>query len=138
MKKLLKFCVLKIKYIVLIYVAIQLVLIFTQNITYKSDALYYYSLAEKCLQQNEFYPSTNNLNDDYIVSPFYINVIYLILKVNNSTVTISLFNLLITLLQIFILYQIANKLFSNDTAQLTILIYILYLNTLGFNASKLY
>jgi hypothetical protein len=131
MKKLLKFRVLKIKYIVLIYVVIQLVLIFTQNTPYKSDALYYYSLAERCLQQNEFYPSMYNLNDDYIVAPLYINVIFLILKVNNSKITISLFNLLITLLQIFILYQIANKLFSKDAARLTILIYILYLNTLG-------
>jgi len=131
MKKLLKFSLLKIKYIVLIYVAIQIVLIFTQNRTYKSDALYYYTLAEKCIQQNEFYPSTHNLNDDYIVAPLYINVIYLTLKVYNSTVTVSLLNLLITLLQIFVLYQITNKLFSKDTARLTILIYILYLNTLG-------
>ncbi len=80
MKKLINFTVLKIKYIVLIYVAIQLVLTFTENMSYKSDALYYYTLAEKCIQQNEFYPTTHNLKDDYIVAPLYINIIYLILK----------------------------------------------------------
>jgi hypothetical protein len=131
MKKLINFIVSKIKYIVLIYVAIQLVLIFTENIAYKSDALYYYTLAEKCVQQNEFYPSTHNLKDDYIVAPLYINVIYLILKVYNSTLTISLLNILITLSQIFVLYHITNKLFSKHTARLTILLYIFYLNTLG-------
>jgi hypothetical protein len=98
MKKLLKFCVLKIKYIVLIYIALQLVLIFTQNITYKSDALYYYSLAEKCLQQNEFYPYTYNLNDDYIIGIYR----YIKNPLNDKTINLILIYSLITIMIIMI------------------------------------
>ncbi len=131
MKKLIQFLTLKIKYIIIIYTAIQLTLIFTTEISYKSDALYYFNLAQTCIEHNEFYPSHQNINDDYIVAPLYINTIYILLNVYNSPVTISLLNLFIILLQILLFYKITSKLFSEKTAQLTILIYILYLNTLG-------
>jgi len=131
MKKLLEFIISKIKYIILLYVAIQLVLIFTQNINYRSDALYYFSLAEKSLLRNEFYPSTSNFNDDYLVAPFYINITILILKIYNTPIAISLFNLLIILFQMYVLYKIIKILFPETAARLTILIYIFYLSTLG-------
>ena len=92
MKKLIHLLTLKIKYIVIIYAAIQLVLIFTVNVDYNSDALYYYNLAQKCVAQNEFYPAQQNFYDDYIVAPLYINVIFLVLKIYNSTVAISFLN----------------------------------------------
>ncbi len=101
MKKLIHLLTLKIKYIVIIYIAIQLTLILTTEIAYNSDALYYYQLAQKCVEQNEFYPAPQNLYDDYIVAPLYINVIFLVLKIYNSTVAISLFNLIVILLQIY-------------------------------------
>jgi len=100
MKKLIDLLTLKIKYIIFFYIAIQLVLIFTSELSYKSDSLYYYNLAEKCLEKNEFYPSNQNINDDYIVAPLYINIIYMLLSVYNSPVIISILNLIIILLQI--------------------------------------
>ncbi len=131
MKKLIHLLTLKIKYIVIIYAAIQLVLIFTVNVDYNSDALYYYNLAQKCIDQNVFYPAQQNFYDDYIVAPLYINVIFLVLKIYNSTVAISFLNLILILLHIFVLYKITSTLFSENTARLTIILYILYLNTLG-------
>ena len=131
MKKLIQLLTLKIKYIVIIYTAIQLVLIFTVEADYKSDALYYYKLVQKCNEQNEFYPAQQNLYDDYIVAPLYINVTFLVLNIYNSTVAISLLNLIVILFQIFVLYKITLKLCSENAARLTILLYILYLNTLG-------
>ncbi len=131
MKKLIHLLTLKIKYIVIIYAAIQLVLIFTSEIAYNSDALYYYNLAQKCIDQNVFYPAQQNLNDDYIVAPLYINLTFLVLKSYNSTVAIGLFNLIVILLQIYVLYKITQKLFSEDVARITILLFILYLNTIG-------
>ena len=131
MKKLLKFFSSKIKYIVLLYVFIQFVLIFTHDIDYKSDALYYYTLAEKCLQHNEFYPSANNFYDDYLVAPLYIDITFLIIKIYNSPVAISLFNLLIILFQMFVIYKITLNLFSESAARIIVLLYILYLSTLG-------
>ena len=131
MKMLIQLLTLKIKYIILIYTVIQLVLLFFSDIQYKSDALFYFNLSQKCIDQNEFYPAQHNLYDDYLVAPLYINVIILILKIYNSTTAIGLFNLIVILLQIYVLYKITRQLFSDDVARFTILLYILYLNTLG-------
>lgn len=131
MKKIILFSTSKIKYILLIYALIQVVLIFTAKIEYRSDALYYYNLAQDCIKVNEFYPTKQHLFEDYLVAPLYINAIRILLTLYNSTITISLFNLLIILLQLYILYKIIVKIFSENTARLAILIYIIYLNTLG-------
>lgn len=131
MKKLIKFLTSKIKYIIVIYAFIQLVLILTLETNYKSDALYYYKLAQECIVQNEFYPAQQHLYEDYIVAPLYINVLIILLTIFNSTITISLFNLVVILLQIIFLYKITKRIFSEDIARLTILLFILYLNTIG-------
>jgi hypothetical protein len=131
MKKLIKFLASKIKYIIFIYVLVQIVLILTINTNYRSDALYYYKLAQESIEQNEFYPAKQHIYEDYIVAPFYINILIILLKIYNSTITISFFNLAIILLQILLLYKITVKLFSEEIARLTILLFILYLNTLG-------
>lgn len=131
MKKLIKFLASKIKYIIFIYVLIQIVLILNIDSHYRSDALYYYKLAQECIEQNEFYPARQHLYEDYIVAPLYINAIIIVLKIFNSTITLSLFNLVVILLQIMFLYKITMRLFSEDIARLTILLFILYLNTLG-------
>lgn len=52
MKKLIKFLASKIKYIILIYVLIQIVVILTINTNYRSDSLYYYGLAQECHAEN--------------------------------------------------------------------------------------
>jgi len=132
MKKLIEFLLSKIKYIILIYVLIQLVLIFATEITYNSDCQYYYQLAQDCIEQGEFYPAQNHLYEDYIFAPLYINVILVLLKIYNSHITISLFNFLIILVQILVLYKISLKVFSENVAALSVLLYIFYLNNLGF------
>jgi len=132
MKKLIEFLISKIKYIILIYVLIQLVLIFTTEITYNSDCQYYYQLAQDCIEQGEFYPAQNHLYEDYIFAPFYINVVIVLLKIYNSPLTISLFNFLIILAQIWVLHKIGVKVFSENVAALSVLLYIFYLNNLGF------
>ena len=131
MKKLIRFLTSKIKYIILIYGLIQLVLILTIRSEYKSDALYYYKLAQECVEQNEFYPAQQHLYEDYIVAPLYINMLIILLKIFNSTITLSFFNLCVILLQILVLYKITSKIFSERIAGLTILLLILYINTVG-------
>jgi hypothetical protein len=131
MKMTIQFLTSKIKYIVLIYVVIQLILILTIDISYKSDSLYYYKLAQECSVSNEYYPAKAHLYEDYIVAPLYINVLIILLKSYNSTILISFFNLATVLLTIFILFKITSQIFSIYAAQLTILLYILYLNTSG-------
>ena len=131
MKKLIKFLSSKIKYIILFYVLIQIVVILTIDTNYRSDANYYYKLAQESIEQNAFYPAQPHFYEDYIVAPLYINAIIILLKIFNSTITISLFNLIVILLQIIFLYKIMKQLFSESIARLTILLFIIYLNTLG-------
>ena len=133
MKKILQFFTSKIKYFILIYASIQLLLILTSDIYYTSDASYYYNLAQQCIDHNEYYPAKEHLYEDYIFAPLYINVTIIILKMSNSPLTISLFNLLIILVQILILYKIALKIFSDKIASISVLLYIFYLNTLGLS-----
>lgn len=131
MKMTIQFFTSKIKHIVLIYAVIQLILIFTTDISYKSDSLYYYNLAQDCIESNEFYPASAHIYEDYIVAPLYVNVLIIILMIYNSTTLISLFNLALVLLTILNLYKITLRIFSIDAARLTILCYIFYINTLG-------
>ncbi len=131
MKKLLNFLSSKIKYILLFYAFIQLTLIVTLETNYRSDSLYYYKLAQECIERAEFYPAKQHLNEDYIVAPLYINTLIIFLTIYNSTIIISLLNLVIILLQIMLLYKITKKIFPEDIARLTILLFILYINTLG-------
>lgn len=131
MKKLIHFLSLKIKYILLIYVVIQLILIFFTHINYRSDALYYYRLADECIELNEFYPAEKHLFEDYLVAPLYINILIILLKINNSTIVISLFNLLVILITIFFLFKISSKVFTDNAARLSIIIFMFYLNTVG-------
>ena len=133
MKKILHFFTSKIKYIILIYASIQLLLILTSDIYYTSDASYYYSLAQGCIEHNEYYPSKGHLYEDYIFAPLYINITIIILKVSNSPLSISLFNFLIILVQILILYKIALRIFSDKIASISVFLYIFYLNTLGLS-----
>jgi len=98
---------------------------------YRSDALYYYKLAQECIEQNAFYPTQQHLYEDYIVTPLYINTLITLFNIYNSAIIVSLFNLAVILLQVLLLYRITVKLFSADVARLAILLFILYLNTLG-------
>ena len=131
----------KYKIILALYILIQVIFIFFFPQEYRSDALYYFKLAEECYQSDQFYPAVQNLYEDYLVAPFYINIIILLLHIYNSTITISLFNLLVNLLQLFFIYKITQNYFDEKTARISLIIYILYLNTLGLvllNYSELF
>ena len=121
----------KYKYILALYIVTQFVFILFFPREYRNDDLYYYSLAEKCVQNNEFYPGAEHLYEDYIVAPLYVNVIIVLLKIYNSHLSIGLFNILINLIQLFFVYKITRFYFNDKTAKLSVLIYIFYLNTLG-------
>jgi len=131
MKKIINSLTSKIKLIILIYSAILLISASVIKTNYRGDSLYYYELSQKCIAQNEFYPARQHLFEDYIVAPLYINILIILLKIYNSTTTISLFNLLIILLQIIVLYKLSSKIFSKPTALITVLLYLLYVNTIG-------
>ena len=131
MKKLINILTSKINYIIVIYTFIQLGMVLNLKTDYRSDAQYYYKLAEECIESNEFYPAKHQIHEDYIVAPLYINALIILLTIYNSTITIGIFNIVLILIQIILLYKITVKIFSQDIARLTILLFVLYLNTLG-------
>ena len=135
MKKIINSLTSKIKLIILIYSAILLISASVIKTNYRGDSLYYYELSQKCIAQNEFYPARQHLFEDYIVAPLYVNLLVIILNIYNSTFTIGLFNIILNLLQLFLVYKVSDIIFSKDAAQFSILIYIFYLNSLSpFNA----
>lgn len=129
--KIIDFFTSRLKYVIALYIISAVLLIFSTNVSYTSDSLYYYKLAQDCITASEFYPAGQHLYEDYIVSPFYVNLLAGILLIKNSTISISIFNLILILAQILFLHKIAKRIFSESIANLTILLFIFYLNTLG-------
>ena len=131
MKKLIEFLISKIKFIILIYLFVQVIIILSSNIDYRSDSLYYFNLAQQSIERGDTYPAQIHLYEDYLVAPLYINSLIIILKIYNSTSTIAFFNLIIILLQILILYKLTSKIFSINAAVLATILYLFYINTIG-------
>ncbi len=123
--------VLKYKYILGLYIVLQIVFILFFPREYRNDAQYYYSLAQECVHENQFYPAEKHLYEDYLVAPLYVNILVILLKVYNSHLTIGIFNIIINLLQLLLIYKITLFYSNNKTAKLSVLIYIFYLNTCG-------
>jgi hypothetical protein len=129
--KLFDFLISNLTPIFILYITVQLIYILLLPQQYTSDALYYYSLAKECYESNQFYPAAQHLYEDYLVAPFYINVLVTLLHIYNSTLTITFFNLIVNILQLFFVYKITQKYFDEKTAKLSAILYMLYLNTIG-------
>ncbi len=129
-----------IKILFIIYFLIQLSYVFFSTPNFTSDSLYYYKLAQQSVSTNHFYPNGNNLYEDYIVAPIYINYLILILKIFHSSNSILFFNVILNTLNLLLIYLITLKIIGKKEALISILIYIFYLNNLGlilFNLTEL-
>ena len=123
-----------IKYIFFFYVLAQCALLFRFPVQYVSDSAYYWKLAHDCINAHGFYPLSQQIFDDLIIAPLYVNVIILLLKIYNSTLSIGLYNIILNSLQLLILFKIVNSLFNKKTAVIASLLYMLSLNNLGMVA----
>ncbi|MGB5848260.1 MAG: glycosyltransferase family 39 protein [Ignavibacteriaceae bacterium] len=135
--KLINYLTNNLKYIIILYVAIQLLLVLFLPIEYRSDSARYFNLAQDCLQANSFYPASQHLYSYYILAPLYLNILVVLLNISNSIFIISIFNLLLNSLQLFLIYKLSVKIFNKNVAAITVLLYIFYLNNLGFLVSNL-
>jgi Dolichyl-phosphate-mannose-protein mannosyltransferase len=131
MQNILSFLNKNFKFIVLTYLVVQLIYIFFFPVKLQSDSLYYFRLAQDCIKANSFYPAPQHLYEDYIIAPLYINILFLILKIYNSTLVIRILNVILNSLQLLLLYKVSAKIFNKDVAIYSSLIYIFYLNNLG-------
>ena len=135
--KLINYLTNNLKYVIILYLTIQLLLILFLPIEYRSDSARYFNLAQDCLQANSFYPAPQHLYSYYILAPLFMNILVLLLKISNSIFIISIFNLLLNSLQLFLIYKLSVKIFNNSVGAITVLLYIFYLNNLGFIVSNL-
>ncbi len=67
----------------------------------------------------------------------FLNILLVLLKISNSVFIISIFNLLLNSLQLFLIYKLSVKIFNKNVGAITVLLYIFYLNNLGFVVSNL-
>ncbi len=132
MRAVISFFTAHIKYILVIYVLVQLIYIFFFSVPYKSDSLYHYQLAVSSLNQQSVYPSVNHLYEDYLIAPLFVNLQALFLSIMNTTYTVGLLHVILNLLQLFVLYTITKRIFNRETAIIFVVLYILYLPNIGF------
>ena len=131
MKKLLTFLETNITKVVIVYFLLQIILVIFWQEPFKSDSQYYFKLAQQCISNHSFYPAKIHLYEDYITAPLYVNLLVVVLSIYNSQITIGLLNLILNALQLFFVYRISQKLIGEKYARISVLLYILYLNTLG-------
>ena len=127
----------KFNYILSAYFIIQILLLFKFPINYSSDSGYYFKLAQDCISNHGLYPLPQHLFEDFIVAPLYVNIIAFLLLIFNSSVTIGIFNILLSAIQIFLLYKIVEKIINEKAARISVMLYILYLNNLGLELLNL-
>ncbi len=105
-------------------------------VEYRSDSAHYFKLAQDCLQSNSFYPASQHLYSYYIFAPLFVNILVIILQISNSTFIISIFNSLLNTLQLILIYKVSEKIFNRKVGTITALLYIFYINNLGFLVSN--
>lgn len=132
MRAVINFLTAHLRYIILIYIAVQIAYIFLFPLPFKSDSLYYFNLALSSINSGSFYPSTIHLHEDYIIAPLFVNLQILVLKIYNSTYSIGLFHLALNLLQLYILSSVAKKYYGKQASAVFTVLYMLYLPNIGF------
>ncbi|MCE5304154.1 glycosyltransferase family 39 protein [bacterium] len=114
-----------------VYILLQIILVLSNEPHFESDSLYYYQKASQCVADNSLYPNESNIYDDFLVAPIYINYLFIILKVFNSAKAILFFNIILNSLNLVLVYSITKKIFSNSSAFIAAVLYVLYLNNFG-------
>lgn len=132
MRAVISFLTARVKYLVLLYISVQLIYILYLQIPFKSDSLYYYQLALSSLNSGSIYPSDIHLYEDYIIAPLFVNLQMFVLTIYNSQYAIGLFHIILNLVQLLILSHITKKYYGKEAAAVFTLFYILYLPNMGF------
>lgn len=106
-------------------------IIFNWNIVLDSDYRAYQILAEKCVNQSSLYPMKDNLYDNFIWAPGFVNLLILQLKLFGSFKINMFLNLFFNIGIVLMLFVIARKYSSKATALLSVILFCtLYSNYL--------
>ena len=115
----------------LVYFVIQIIYVVFYPLPFVSDSALNLSFAQAALREHTYYPNPSSIYDPAIIAPIYINYHVFLLKVFGNTSAILFSNILLNLVQLFLVYKITKKLFSERAAFSAFVIYVLYLNNLG-------
>lgn len=115
----------------LIYFIIQIIYVVFYPLPFISDSAENVSLALAALREHTYYPNPSSIYDAAILAPIYINYLLVLLKIFGSTSAILFSNILLNLIQLFLVYEVTKKLFGDRAAFAALVIYMLYLNNLG-------
>ncbi len=127
----------KFRIVLFIYFIILTAIVSIAGITLRSDALYFFELAEKAVVNSVLYPSSLNIYDPYIVSITYVNILIALLSIINSPQVIGFYNLVIVALSIYFLFLIIDKISGKKAAKIGVLIFLLYPSTIGLVRTNL-
>src|SRR3990172_1866647 len=122
--RLLRFSETNLKYIVTIYVIVQLIFVVFFPSEFRSDSAFYLQLAQESIRANSFYPAQQHLYDDYIFAPLFVNIVILVLHIYNSAISIGIFNIILNLLQLYLLYKLTQIIFNKATASVVTILYM--------------
>lgn len=120
------------KIVVGLYILIQLFILVTIPISYTSDSLNYYRLAQQSIEAHSLYPAPMHIYEDYIIAPLFVNILVLVLSIYNSVLSIGMLNIGVNVLQLFLVYKLAEKIFDFNAAKTAVILSVFYLNSLGF------
>lgn len=117
--------------VVSIYVLVQLIYVFFFSVPFSSDSAIYLSFAEAAIREGTYYPNPSSLYDAWLAAPVYVNVLRLLLSIANSNLIVLLFNILLNMLQLVLLYRITRKLWGEYAANVAGILYMIYLCNVG-------
>ncbi len=118
-------------YAVVIYLVVQLVLIYIfWGANQGSDMGAYLKMAKACYESGTWYPSVKHIYDSYIWNPGLINLLILQWHVFGTDNANMLVNLLMNLGIIYEVYWLANYFFSQKVAYISVIFFVLLYSNL--------
>jgi len=94
-----------------------------------SDQGEYMRIAKECFDAGEWYPTTKHIYTNYIWAPGFINYLILQLKIFGTLNTNMLFNLLMNIGIIILIFQLGKYFFTEKTATIAVILWcFLYSN----------
>lgn len=127
----------KFRIVLFIYFIILIAIVLFAGITLRSDALYFFELAERAVADSVLYPSYMNLYDPYIASITYVNILAALLSIIHSPQIIGFYNIVIAALSICFLFLIIDRISGKKAAKIGVIIFLLYPSTMGLVRTNL-
>jgi len=117
--------------VIALYTLIQLIYVAFFPLPFISDSSNYLQFAKQAVDENTYYPNPSSIYSKWLVAPVYINYVVGLLRISSNSSIILYFNILLNLLQLFLVYRLTEKLYNSTAAWISVLGYIFYLNNLG-------